>query len=64
MIFGHADLRKGESGAKFNAESDFDFHLAVAPQKPDQNSGKLIFRSKHFAENKIATPKNKMSGIV
>ena len=38
MIFGRTDLRKGVSGAKFDAESDFEVHLAVAPQKPSQNS--------------------------
>ena len=35
IIFGRTDLRKGESGAKFDAESDFEVHLAIALQKPD-----------------------------
>ena len=43
MIFGRTDLRKGESGAKFDAESDFEVRLAVAPQKPGRNNEKLIF---------------------
>ena len=43
MIFGHTDLRIGLSKAKFDAESDFEVRLAVAPQKPDQNREKLIF---------------------
>ena len=47
MIFGRTDLRIGVSGAKFDAESDFDVRLAVAPQKSDQqltqNIAKLIF---------------------
>ena len=43
MIFGRTDLRIGVSGAKFDAESDFEVRLAVAPQKPGQNSEKLIF---------------------
>ena len=50
MIFGRTDLRKGESGAKFDAESDFEIGLAVAPQKPDQHNEKLIFRSENFAD--------------
>ena len=41
MIFGRTDLRKGVSKAKFDAESDFDVRLAVAPQKPGQNNEKL-----------------------
>ena len=48
MIFGRTDLRIGVSGAKFDAESDFEVRLAVAPQKPGQNSEKLIFRSENF----------------
>ena len=44
MIFGRTDLRKVVSGAKFDEEYDFDDRLVVAPQKPDQNSEKLIFQ--------------------
>ena len=33
MIFGRTDLRIGVSGGKFDAESDFEVCLAVAPQK-------------------------------
>ena len=43
MIFVRTDLRKCESGAKFDAEPDFEVHLAVAPQKPYRNCEKLIF---------------------
>ena len=50
MILGRTNLRKGVSGAKFDAESDFDVRLAVAPQKLDQNSEKLIFRSENLAD--------------
>ena len=46
MIFGRTDLRIGVSGAKFDAESDFEVRLAIPPQKPGQNSEKLILRSK------------------
>ena len=45
-IFGRTDLRIGVSGSTFDAESDFEVCLAVAPQKPGQNSEKLIFRPK------------------
>ena len=45
MIFSRTDLRIGVSGAKFDAESDFEVRLAVTPQKPNQNYDKLIFRS-------------------
>ena len=51
MIFGRTDLRRVVSKAKFDAESDFDVRLAVAPQKPDQNRKKLIFRSENFTKN-------------
>ena len=51
MIFGRTDLRKGVSGAKFDAEADFEVSSAVALQKPGQNSEKLKFRSENFAEN-------------
>ena len=50
MIFGRTDLRISVSRAKFDAKSDFEVRLAVAPQKPGQNIEKLIFRSKKFAE--------------
>ena len=40
MIFGRTDLRIDVSGAKFHAGSDFEVHLAVAFQKPGQNSAK------------------------
>ena len=46
MIFGRTDLRIGLSGAKFDAESDFEVRLAVAPQKHCKNNKKLIFDPK------------------
>ena len=42
MIFGRTDHRKGVSPANFDAESDFEVRLAVAPHKPSQNCKKLI----------------------
>ena len=50
--------------AKFDAKSDFDVRLAVAPQKPDQIDEKLIFRSQKFPEKKISVPKHEMLQIV
>ena len=32
---GYVNVRINASGTKFDAESDFEVHLAVAPQKPD-----------------------------
>ena len=64
IIFGRTDLRKGVSRAKFDAESDFEVHLAVAPQKPCQNSEKTIFRPEKFAKQFFSASKNEMSGIV
>ena len=48
MILGRTDLRKGVSGAKFDAESDFEVRLAVAPQKPSQNRKKTDFSTRKF----------------
>ena len=62
MIFGRTDLRKGVSGAKFDAESDFEVHLAVAPQKPSQNSEKTIFRSENFGQKIFRRRKMKCWG--
>ena len=64
MSFGHTDLRKSISGAKFDAESDFDVRLAVAPQKPGQTGEKLNFPSENLVEQKFSASKNEMSGIV
>ena len=60
MILGRTDLRKGVSGAKFDAESDFEVRLAVAPQKPSQNCKKLIFRPENFVEKKMASKSEKL----
>ena len=49
MILGRTDLRTDVSGAKFDAESDFDVHLAIARQKPGQICKKLFFWSEYFA---------------
>ena len=64
MIFGHTDLRIGGSKAKFDVEVDVDLRLVLAPPKPFQINGKLIFRSKNFINFFFWTSKNEMSGIV
>ena len=42
MIFSRTDLRKGVSGAKLDAESDFEVRLAVAPPKSIKNSKTMM----------------------
>ena len=63
-LLGRTDLRIGVSGAKFDAESDSEVRLIVAPQKPGQNYEKLIFRTESFADMFVSALKNEMSGIV
>ena len=46
MIFGRTDLRKAVSGAKFDAESDFEVRLAVAPPKSIKNDEKPTSETK------------------
>ena len=41
MFLNRTDLRKAVSGAKFDAESDFEVRLAVAPPKSIENYEKL-----------------------
>ena len=48
MIFGRTDLQIGVSRAKFDAESDFEVRLAVAPQKPGQISEKPFKSGRNF----------------
>ena len=50
MIFGRTDLRKGVSGAKFDAESDFEVHLAVVPPKSIKNDEKLVSDTKKHSD--------------
>ena len=64
MIFSRTDLRTSVSGANFDAESDFEVRLAVAPRKPRQINEKLVCQSKIFTEKKISASKNETSGIV
>ena len=50
MIFGRTDLRKGVSGAKRDAEADFEVRLAVALRKPSEKYKQLKFEPKCFQE--------------
>ena len=50
--FGRRDLRRSLSGAKFDAQDDFDVHFAVARPNPRQISKKRNFQSEIFAEKK------------
>ena len=43
MFFCCTNLRRGLSGANFDALFEFEVHLAVAPQKPGQTCEKLNF---------------------
>ena len=45
MFLGRTDLRRGVSGAKFDAQADFEVRFAVAPRKRHE---KPIFRSEKF----------------
>ena len=46
MVFCRTNLRRGLSGAKFDARFEFEVHLAVAPQKPGQTCEKLNFSAR------------------
>ena len=50
MIFGRTDLRKGVSGAKFDAKYDFEVRLAVALPKSEQNCENKFFGQKQVAQ--------------
>ena len=64
MISGRTDLRTGVSGAKFNAEADFEFRLPLAAPKPRKNSEQRIFWSNFCAEIFWGASENETSGIV
>ncbi len=46
MIFRRTDLRKAGSGAEFDAESDFEVRLAIAPPKSTKNDETQISKTK------------------
>ena len=47
-ICGRTDLRIGVSGAKFDAEVDFEVHFVPAPPKLDKNLKKLMISLDFF----------------
>ena len=48
MFFNRTDLRKAVSGAKFDAESDFEVRLAVDPPRSIKNDEELIPNTEKF----------------
>ena len=50
MVFCRTNLRRGLSGAKFDARFEFEVHLAVAPQKPGQTCEKLNFSARKILD--------------
>ena len=64
MVFCRTNLRRGLSGAKFDARFEFEVHLAVAPQKPGQTCEKLNFSARKIRDFSFPASKNEMSGIV
>ena len=46
MMFSRTDLGKAVSGTKFDAESDFEMRLAIAPPKSTKDDEKLICKTK------------------
>ena len=55
LIFGRTDFRISLSGAKFDAEADFDVRSVVASPKPQQIDEKLISQTKNieFFPNRV-----------
>ena len=61
MIFHCTDLRKAVSAAKFDAESDFEVRLAVAPPKSIKIHEKLIYGTeKTYEKCFLASTKRKL----
>ena len=50
VIFGGTDLRMSLSGAKFDAEADFEVRSAIVPPKAHQIDETTLFRSENFAK--------------
>ena len=50
IVFRRTNLRRGLSGAKFDARFEFVVHLAVAPQKPGQTCEKLKFSAQKICD--------------
>ena len=48
----------------FRVQFDFDVHLVTAPEKPNQNIEKHLFKTKTMRKNKNSRLENEMCGIV
>ena len=59
VIFGRPDLRISLSGAKFDAEADFDVRFSVDRPNPCRINRKQNFSSENFAENVFSASKMK-----
>ena len=63
-MFGRTDLRISLSGAKFDANEDFDVRSAMAPPKLRQISEKTNFRSKIFTKKQFRRRKTKRPKLI
>ena len=63
ITFSRTDLRKAVSGAKFDAESDFEVRLAVAPPKSIKNYEKLISETEKFPIFFFGVKKSKVANL-
>ena len=64
-IFGRADLRKGVSEAKFDAEADFDVKKCLAPPKSAENREKPRKKArKNFRKQFSGVKKSKVANCL
>ena len=67
VFLNNADLRKTVSGAKFDAESDFEVRLAVAPRKSIKHDENLISNTEKvmifFVVLMFLVPPNVVQGL-
>ena len=64
MNFGRTELIIGASKANFCRESFGEVRVCVAPQKPGENRGKLVFETKNMSNKTFLVSNNQMLGIV
>ena len=55
MILGHTDLRINASRANFDAESDFEVHLAISSQKPKPDNNDFSCNNNLLESNEKIT---------
>ena len=63
-ILVRTDLRIGVSGAKFDAEADFEVRLPLAPPKPREICEKRKLQSEIFVKKSFFASKNETLQIV